>query len=113
MVTTLREEIRHSLESRYDHRLHTVLLVSQGMACPEMANLLGDAPRTVEYWVQVFRDNGFAGLMEDAREGRPRRLSNEQRAEIGSIISQPPGNVGIESGLWTGTILSAFISRRL
>jgi hypothetical protein len=32
-------EIRRSEESRYDHRLHGVLLVAQGMSCPEVAGL--------------------------------------------------------------------------
>ncbi len=33
----LQDEIRRSEESRYDHRLHGVLLVAQGMTCPEVA----------------------------------------------------------------------------
>jgi hypothetical protein len=50
-VIGLQQEIQRSEESRYDHRLHGVLLVAQGITCPEVARLLGDAPRTVEYWV--------------------------------------------------------------
>src|SRR5882762_2883677 len=42
--------MQRSEESRYDHRLHGVLLVAQGMTCPEVARLLGDAPRAVEDW---------------------------------------------------------------
>ena len=36
-------------------------LVAQGMTCPQVAHLLGDAPRSVEYWVGrfVFRQLGF------------------------------------------------------
>ena len=49
-VLGLQQEIHRSEESRYDHRLHGVLLVAQGMTCPEVARLLGDAPRSVEYW---------------------------------------------------------------
>ncbi len=51
IILGLQDEIRRSEESRYDHRLHGVLLVAQGMTCPEVAHLLGDAPRSVEYWV--------------------------------------------------------------
>ena len=53
-VIGLQQEIQRSEESRYDHRLHGVLLVAQGMTCPEVARLLGDAPRSVEYWVHRF-----------------------------------------------------------
>src|SRR5438093_5235901 len=52
IILGLQDEIRRSEESRYDHRLHGVLLVAHGMTCPEAAALLGDAPRTVEYWVR-------------------------------------------------------------
>ena len=56
MVLGLQDEIRRSEESRYDHRLHGVLLVAQGMTCPEVGRLLGDAPRSVEYWVRHFEE---------------------------------------------------------
>jgi hypothetical protein len=36
-ILTLQQEIRRSEESRYDHRLHGVLLVAQGMTCPDVA----------------------------------------------------------------------------
>ncbi len=65
----LQEEIRRSEESRYDHRLHGVLLVAQGMTCPEVASLLGDVPRSVENWVRRFELEGLAGLLEGERPG--------------------------------------------
>jgi hypothetical protein len=52
VILGLQDEIRRSRDSRYDHRLHAVLLVAHGMSCPQVGWLLGDAPRTVEYWVQ-------------------------------------------------------------
>ena len=39
-VVGLQQEIQRSEESRYDHRLHGVLLVAQGMTCPGVARLL-------------------------------------------------------------------------
>lgn len=50
-MQTLQQEIQRSEESRYDHRLHGVLLVAHGVTCPAVAALLGDAPRSAEYWV--------------------------------------------------------------
>jgi len=37
--------------------------------------LLGDAPRSVEYWVHRYQLQGLAGLTEGDRSGRPSRLS--------------------------------------
>ena len=59
IILGLQDEIRRTEESRYDHRLHGVLLVAHGMTCPEVAALLGDAPRTVEYWIRGFEEKGL------------------------------------------------------
>ncbi len=51
MIMALQDEIRRNDASRYDHRLHGVLLVAQGMTCPKVAEWLGDSPRSVVNWV--------------------------------------------------------------
>jgi len=112
IVLGLQDEIRRSEESRYDHRLHGVLLVAQGMSCPEVSRLLGDSPRTIEYWVGRFEERGLAGLVEGERSGRPRRVSDEQLAEIDSVLRQTPESVGISTGIWDGKGLAAFIKMR-
>lgn len=112
IVLGLQDEIRRSEEARYDHRLHGLLLVAQGMSCPEVSRLLGDSTRTVEYWVRRFEEKGLSGLVDGERSGRPRRLNDEQIEEIKSVLRQPPESVGITSGLWDGKGLSAFIKNR-
>ena len=112
VVLGLQDEIRRSEESRYDHRLHGVLLVAQGMSCPEVSRLLGDGPRAVEYWVRRFEDRGLAGLVEGERTGRPRRLNDEQLVEINAALRQPPESAGIPGGIWDGKGLAAFIKKR-
>jgi transposase len=112
IVLGLQDEIRRSEESRYDHRLHAVLLVAQGMRCPEVARLLGDAVRTVEYWVGRFEDKGLAGLIEGERSGRPGRLSAEQLKEIDQVLRKTPREAGLAGTLWDGKTLSAFIRLR-
>jgi transposase len=112
IVLGLQDEIRRSEESRYDHRLHGVLLVAQGMSCPEVSRLLGDSARTVEYWVRRFEERGLAGLVEGERSGRPRRLSDKQLEEINSALRQPPESGGIPRGLWDGKGLAAFIKKQ-
>lgn len=112
IVLGLQDEIRRSEESRYDHRLHGVLLVAQGMTCPEAGRLLGDAPRSVEYWVRRFEARGLAGLIEGERSGRPRRLSEPQLREVDTVLRRTPREVGLTGTLWDGKTLSAWIERR-
>lgn len=105
----LQDEIRRSEESRYDHRLHGVLLVAQGYSCGEVARLLGDAPRTVEYWVHRFEQRGLGGLREGSRPGR---LSAEQIRATQAALRQRPADFGLSGNLWDGKTLSAYFEEQ-
>src|SRR5258707_3634044 len=94
-VWGLQQEIQRSEESRYDHRLHGVLLVAQGMPCPDVARLLGDAPRSVENWVHRFDQQGLAGLTEGERSGRPSRLGEKKVKEINRVFRAKPSEPGM------------------
>src|SRR5262249_34087902 len=111
MVVGLQQEIQRSEESRYDHRLHGVLLVAQGLTCPEVGRLLGDAPRTIEYWVRRFEAQGLAGLAEGERPGRPPRLSAVQVREINRVLRSRPSDAGMSVNLWDGKTLAAWIDK--
>lgn len=108
----LREEIRRTEEARYDHRLHALLMVAQGRRCSEVAELFGDATRTVQYWVQRFEKEGFAGLYDAEKPGRPRRLSEEQVYEVGVALRSTPKEAGLRGQIWDGKTLSAYIMKR-
>jgi transposase len=112
IVLALQDEIRRSEDSRYDHRLHGILLVAQGMTCPEVGRLLGDAPRSIQYWVQRFENHGLAGLQEGERSGRPRRLDDRQLARVDRVLRQSPQDVGMTTNLWDGKTLSAWIEQQ-
>jgi len=75
------------------------------------ARLLGDAPRTVEYWVHEFEEMGLAGLLEGDRSGRPRRLSEEHLQAINSVLRRMPRDAGLGGSLWDGKTLAAWIER--
>ncbi len=112
IVLGLQDEIRRSQESRYDHRLHGVLLVAQGMTCPEVARLLGDAPRTMERWVRHFEEHGLTGLIEGDRAGRPTRLNAPQLEQVQRVLREPPAAAGLAGNLWDGKILSAYLDQQ-
>lgn len=113
MILALQDEIRRSDESRYDHRLHGVLLVAHGISCREAANVLGDAARTVANWVHRFEDAGLAGLTEGERAGRPSRLSPAQLAKVETALRQSPREAGVEGGgVWDGRTLSRYLEQK-
>ena len=100
----LQDAIRRSEESRYHHRLHGVLLVAEGLTCPAVARLLGDAPRTVEYWVKASAQ-GPGRAAGGRKTGRPRRLSNERMRQIEVVLRRTPREAGLGGNIWDGKTL--------
>ena len=111
VIFILQDEIRRTYEARYDHRLHAILLVAQGMSSRQAAQLLGDSPRTVAYWVQRFETEALAGLADADRPGRPRRLDQNQLYQIEQALRKSPFEVGLSVNLWDGKALSAYIKQ--
>ncbi len=112
MRLALQDEIKRSEESRYDHRLHGVLLVCSGMNCYQVAELLGQSPRTVQYWVKRFEESGFAGLQEGEKSGRPTAFDEALRQRIGKDLRQQPQTFGYTQNLWDGKLLSHHLSQK-
>jgi transposase len=112
VIAALQDEIRRSDEARYDHRLHGLLLVAGGLSCGQVAAMLGDAPRTVAYWVHRFEDEGLAGLVEGEGSGRPRRLDEAQLAQVSVALRQRPCDYSLSGNLWDGKTLAAFIQQQ-
>jgi hypothetical protein len=95
MRLAVQQEITRSEGSRYDHRLHGVLLISRGPSCYQVADWLGENPRTIERWVHRFESRGFAGLQEGERAGRPPQLRETQLAAVGRDLRRFPRDWGL------------------
>jgi len=108
----IQDEIFRSEESRYDHRLHGVLLVCNGMTCSAVAELFGQSRRTVQYWVRRFEESGFSGLRDSFRPGRPPTMTEAIRQAIGIDLRQSPFEFGYSQGLWDGKLLSHHLRER-
>lgn len=112
MQLAIRQEIDRSEEARYDHRLHGLLLVASGRSCTEVGSLFGEDATTVQRWVRRFEQNGFSGLREGERSGRPRVLDDRQWRRIEADLRKPPRDFGFEAGLWDGPLLSEHLRRK-
>ncbi len=106
MRLAVQQEITRSEESRYDHRLHGILLVSNGISCYQVAEWLGQNPVTIQRWVNRFEADGFAGLQEGERSGRPRRLNETQWEAVDRDLRRSPRELGYAQNLWDGKLLA-------
>lgn len=73
MRIAIQQEIERSEESRYDHRLHGLLLVTTGQSCREVAALFGENGTTVQRWVNRFRRAAWTRCVKESGRGDPAR----------------------------------------
>ena len=111
MRLAIQDEIVRSEESRYDHRLHGVLLVCSGYNCYQVADLLGHSPRTLASWVHRFEKSGFAGLADQDRPGRPSGLDESVRQSLGQDLRRSPREFRYAQNLWDGRLLSYHLAQ--
>ena len=112
MRIAIQQEIARSDESRYDHRLHGLLLVTGGQSCQQVAELFGEDRRTVQRWVRRFETHGLTGMREGERSGRPATLDAKHWAALGRDLRRDPQKFGHAGHLWDGKLLSAHLRLR-
>jgi transposase len=106
MQTAIQQEILRNEDSRYDHRLHGVLLISKGMSCYQAGEFLGHDPTTIERWVNDFNKSGFAGLLDKEKPGRPTSLNVRQWEQLGRDLRKQPKTFGYVQNMWDGKLLT-------
>ena len=106
---TLRAELLGSPRARRLHRLHAVMLVARGLSCRRVAQLLGDSPRSVEYWVNRYKSSNLHGLRDKAKGGRRPLLSSARLTHVAvALASVPPA----PWKSWSGEALRDYVARR-
>lgn len=111
MRIAVQQEILRSDESRYDHRLHGILLICSGYSCKQVAKIFGHSTRTVQYWVRRFENSGFSGLQETVRSGRPTRVDKILCQSVGQDLRRSPFDFGYSQNLWDGKLLSHHLAQ--
>ena len=112
MRIAIQQEIARSDESRYDHRLHGLLLVTGGQSCQQVADLFGEDRRTVQRWVNRFEIHGLEGMREGERPGRPATLDAKQWTTLGRDLRRNPEAFGHVGHLWDGRLLAEHLRLR-
>ncbi len=112
MKIAVQQEIVRTEESRYDHRLHGILLACSGKSSYEIAELFNQSPRTVQYWIKRFEESGFAGLTDAERPGRPTAVDSSIQKSIGKDLRKSPRDFGYSQNLWDGKLLSFHLKKK-
>jgi transposase len=105
---TLKKRIRGAKTCWRDRlRARIVLAAAQGRGNARIATDLGTGVDTVRKWRGRFAARGLAGLEDLPRSGRPRRITEADRAAVVALACQLPAATGVPLSRWTGPELAA------
>lgn len=112
MQIAIQQEITRSDESRYDHRLHGVLLICAGFGASKVAKLFNRSIRTIHHWVHRFEKHGFDGLRDMDKSGRPSAITDDIRHVVDEDLRKKPRDLGYSQNLWDGKLLSHHLKKK-
>lgn len=112
VAAQIEDEISAKPEGRFYHRIHLMLLMTQGMTCEAVANLYKRPLRTVQRWVKQLNDGGLDALRDGNRSGRPTRLNAKQIAELQGDLAGSPQHFSFSQGFWDGPLLAHHIETK-
>ena len=108
----IQHEIGRTEESRYEHRLHGLLLLAAGHSCRQVAELFGEDDTTVQRWVKRFMQGGLTALREGQRPGRPPTLDRAQWSRLEADLRSNPRDFGFAALCWDGPTLAKLLQFR-
>ncbi len=88
-------------------RAQVVLAAARGRDNERIAAGLGASVNTVRKWRGRFAERRLAGLKDLPRSGRPRVISEADRAAVVALACQLPAATGVPLSRWTGPELAA------
>jgi len=83
-------------------RAQVVLAAARGRENTRIAADLGISANTVRKWRCRFAERGLGGLTDLPRSGRPRQISEADRAAVVALACQLPAATGVPLSRWTG-----------
>jgi transposase len=108
----IQQLIGRSDDTRCLHRLHALLLLSNGQSCQQVAELFGENRRTVQRWVRRFESDGIEGVSEGEHPGRPSTLTERQWEKLKRDLSRRPKSMGVVLFRWDGKLLAAHLQEK-
>ena len=111
MLEQEREMARRNNDLDLFLKMNCILAVADGRLQKEVAEMFGVPLRTLEWWIERYRNDGLSALMKGPYPGRQPRLTPDQKKELAQIIEEGPEKAGF-GGAWNALIVKSLIKDR-
>lgn len=108
-LNCLLRESRADGENRVAQRIQAVLLNNDGRTSGEISSILKSSRSQVSLWLKNYASQGFDGLLEGERSGRPSSLSELDKILLYDIVESGPVAYGLLSGVWNSKMIAGVI----
>ena len=88
-------------------RIQGVALLKQGISVAKVASQVGVSRQTVYNWIK----RGYGENAKIKPGGRPRKLTEKQRAKLRAILDKNPKAFGFQADNWTGERIAKAIEQ--
>lgn len=93
-------------------RAQVILLSSRGFGVQVVAAALSLDRQVVRRWRKRFLLNGFDGLKDRKRSGRPQIIAGEVWQKVATLVVQPPSKFGLPFSRWSVRDMSLYLRQR-
>ncbi len=112
--TELKRMTRQEI-GRISQRAQMILLSAQRRTVPEIAIIFRVSRATVRFWIRQFEAVGPAGLYDDPRSGRPRKVTSHAETTLLQLLERDPQQVDARylATFWTTAMLVLVLTTQL
>lgn len=97
---------------RANQRATVILLSADGSSGRNIASVLGMGLRTVREIRRRWRREGYEGMYDDPRSGRPRRADKRYLRLLRQVVKTDPRRMGFCFAHWTAPRLAEYLRQR-
>jgi transposase len=90
-------------------RLIAANMFEQNMPTAQIVSLLNVDDQTVRHWRRIWCKAGKKGLAARKPPGGPTKLSDQQKQQLLTMLSQTPEHYGFKAHLWTTKLMAQLI----
>jgi len=93
-------------------KLQAIIAVIHGHDCASIAEVIGFSLNTIREWVSEFLLCGIDFLKIKKPNGRPSKLSKEQKEILKKMITDGPEKMGFDGGCWRTPMIQHMIKEK-
>lgn len=112
-IISVRESHRRKKEHWVCTRLRCLLLCDEGKTMRQAGEICEVSRSIVAEWIRAYRQGGIQAVTKRGPyQGKRPRLSPEQQQELREIIRSGPQQAGLDTGVWTASVVAAVVRDR-